>query len=399
MQLNTLLYLGILLIAGLLCGRLVKLIKLPNVTGYLIAGLVLGPYVTKFIPQQTVNDFNVISDMALAFIAFTIGCGFKRSYLKKVGMTPVVIAIFESLFAVFAVQGVLIAVGTDPKLAVVLGAIAAATAPAATLMVIKQYGAKGPVTDTLVSVVALDDAVALMAFSVCIAIASVLGGGKFEAKTIYMPVIEIFGALLLGAVFGLVFKLPLKFFKKASNRQIITVGLVFGCAGLANLLGWSSLLACMACGTVFCNISDEADSIISVADGVTPALYLLFFATSGAALNITILPQIGLIGVIYVFARIAGKIGGAWLGAVIMRAPKSVRRFVGPALIPQAGVAIGLTLVAQTAVPDYADQIRAVILCATLIYELVGPVITKLTLKGAGEITETARRRKKASTK
>ncbi len=399
MQLNTLLYLGILLIAGLLCGRLVKLIKLPNVTGYLIAGLVLGPYVTKFIPQQTVNDFSVISDMALAFIAFTIGCGFKRSYLKKVGMTPVVIAIFESLFAVFAVQGVLIAVGTDPKLAVVLGAIAAATAPAATLMVIKQYGAKGPVTDTLVSVVALDDAVALMAFSVCVAIASVLGGGKFEAKTIYMPIIEIVGALFLGALFGIIFKLPLKFFKKASNRQIITVGLVFGCAGIANLLGWSSLLACMACGTVLCNISDESDSILNVADGVTPALYLLFFATSGAALNITILPQIGLIGVIYVLARVVGKIGGAWLGAVIMRAPKSVRRFVGPALIPQAGVAIGLTLVAQTAVPDYADQIRAVILCATLIYELVGPVITKLTLKGAGEITETTRRRKKASTK
>jgi Kef-type K+ transport system membrane component KefB len=399
LQLNTLLYLGILLIAGLLCGRLVKLIKLPNVTGYLIAGLVLGPYVTKFIPQQTVNDFSVISDMALAFIAFTIGCGFKRSYLKKVGMTPVVIAIFESLFAVFAVQGVLIAVGTDPKLAVVLGAIAAATAPAATLMVIKQYGAKGPVTDTLVSVVALDDAVALMAFSVCVAIASVLGGGKFEAKTIYMPIIEIVGALFLGALFGIIFKLPLKFFKKASNRQIITVGLVFGCAGIANLLGWSSLLACMACGTVLCNISDESDSILNVADGVTPALYLLFFATSGAALNITILPQIGLIGVIYVLARVVGKIGGAWLGAVIMRAPKSVRRFVGPALIPQAGVAIGLTLVAQTAVPDYADQIRAVILCATLIYELVGPVITKLTLKGAGEITETTRRRKKASTK
>jgi Kef-type K+ transport system membrane component KefB len=399
LQLNTLLYLGVLLIAGLLCGRLVKLIKLPNVTGYLIAGLVLGPYVTKFIPQQTVNDFSVISDMALAFIAFTIGCGFKRSYLKKVGMTPVVIAIFESLFAVFAVQGVLIAVGTDPKLAVVLGAIAAATAPAATLMVIKQYGAKGPVTDTLVSVVALDDAVALMAFSVCVAIASVLGGGKFEAKTIYMPIIEIVGALFLGALFGIIFKLPLKFFKKASNRQIITVGLVFGCAGIANLLGWSSLLACMACGTVLCNISDESDSILNVADGVTPALYLLFFATSGAALNITILPQIGLIGVIYVLARVVGKIGGAWLGAVIMRAPKSVRRFVGPALIPQAGVAIGLTLVAQTAVPDYADQIRAVILCATLIYELVGPVITKLTLKGAGEITETTRRRKKASTK
>lgn len=387
MHLNTLLYLGILLMSGLLCGRLVKLIKLPNVTGYLIAGLILGPYVTNVIPLEAVNDFSVISDMALSFIAFTIGCGFKRSYLKKVGMTPVVIAIFESIIAVFAVQGVLLAVGTDPQLAVLLGAIAAATAPAATLMVIKQYGAKGPVTDTLVSVVALDDAVALMAFSVCVAIASVIGGGKFEAKTIYMPVIEIVGALILGSVFGFLFKLPLKFFKKAGNRQIITVGLVFGCAGLANLLGWSSLLACMACGTVLCNVSSESDGILNVADGVTPALFLLFFATSGAALNITIIPQIGLIGVIYVIARVAGKIGGAWLGAVIMKAPKTVRRFLGPALVPQAGVAIGLTLVAQTAAPAYADQIRAVVLCATLIYELVGPVITKLTLQGAGEIT------------
>ena len=374
--------------AGLLCGRLVKLIKLPNVTGYLIAGLILGPYVTKFIPLDVVNDFSVISDMALSFIAFTIGCGFKRSYLKKVGMTPVVIAIFESLFAVFAVQGVLLAFGTDPQLAVLLGAIAAATAPAATLMVIKQYGAKGPVTDTLVSVVALDDAVALIAFSVCVAVASVIGGGKFEAKTVYMPVIEIVGALLLGALFGLIFKLPLRFFKKASNRQIITVGLVFACSGIAQLLGWSSLLACMACGMMLCNVSSESDGILSVADSVTPSLFLLFFATSGAALNITIIPEIGLIGIIYVLARVAGKVGGAWVGAVIMKAPKTVRRFLGPALIPQAGVAIGLTLVAQTAAPAYADRIRAVILCATLIYELVGPVITKLTLLGAKEIPE-----------
>lgn len=388
MQFNTLLYLGILLMSGLLCGRLVKLIKLPNVTGYLIAGLILGPYVTKVIPLETVNGFSVISDMALSFIAFTIGCGFKRSYLKKVGLTPVVIAIFESLIAVFAVQGALLAAGTDPQLAVLLGAIAAATAPAATLMVIKQYSAKGPVTDTLISVVALDDAVALIAFSVCAAIASVIGGGKFEAKTVYMPVVEILGALLLGGVFGLIFKLPLRFFKKASNRQIITVGLVLGCAGLTNMLGWSSLLACMACGAVLCNTSAESDGILAVADGVTPALYLLFFATSGAALNITIIPQIGVIGVIYVVARVIGKVGGAWLGAAIMKAPKTVRRYLGPALIPQAGVAIGLTLVAQSAAPAYADQIRAVILCATLIYELTGPVITKLTLKRAGEIKE-----------
>ena len=386
MQLNTLIYLGILLMAGLLCGRLVKLIKLPNVTGYLIAGLVLGPYVLRVIPQQVVDDFGLISEMALSFIAFTIGCGFKRSYLKRVGMTPVVIAIFESVFAVFAVQGVLLLIGTDKQLAVILGAIAAATAPAATLMVIKQYGAKGPVTDTLVSVVALDDAVALIAFSICVAVASVIGGGAFEAKTVYMPLLQIFGALLLGAVFGIIFKIPLRFFKKAGNRQIITVGLVFGCAGLANMLGWSSLLACMALGMMLCNISEESDNILAVADSFTPAIFLLFFATSGAALNITIIPQIGVIGIVYVLFRVVGKVFGAWLGARIMKAPKPVRRYLGPALIPQAGVAIGLTIAAQTAAPAHADSIRAVILCATLIYELIGPVITKLTLSKAGEI-------------
>ena len=372
--------------AGLLCGRLVKLIKLPNVTGYLIAGLVLGPYVLRVIPQQVVDDFGLISEMALSFIAFTIGCGFKRSYLKRVGMTPVVIAIFESLFAVFAVQGVLLLIGTDKQLAVILGAIAAATAPAATLMVIKQYGAKGPVTDTLVSVVALDDAVALIAFSVCVAVASVIGGTAFEAKTVYMPLLQIFGALLLGAVFGIIFKIPLRFFKKAGNRQIITVGLVFGCAGIANMLGWSSLLACMALGMTLCNISEESDNILAVADSFTPAIFLLFFATSGAALNITIIPQIGVIGIVYVLVRIVGKVFGAWLGARIMKAPKPVRRYLGPALIPQAGVAIGLTIAAQTAAPAYADNIRAVVLCATLIYELIGPVITKFTLSKAGEI-------------
>ena len=372
--------------AGLLCGRLVKLIKLPNVTGYLIAGLVLGPYVLRVIPQQVVDDFGLISEMALSFIAFTIGCGFKRSYLKKVGMTPVVIAIFESVFAVFAVQGALLLIGVDKQLAVILGAIAAATAPAATLMVIKQYGAKGPVTDTLVSVVALDDAVALIAFSICIAVASVIGGGAFEAKTVYMPLLQIFGALLLGAVFGIIFKIPLRFFKKAGNRQIITVGLVFGCAGLANMLGWSSLLACMALGMMLCNISEESDNILAVADSFTPAIFLLFFATSGAALNITIIPQIGVIGVVYVLVRVVGKMFGAWLGARIMKAPKPVRRYLGPALIPQAGVAIGLTIAAQAAAPAYADRIRAVVLCATLIYELIGPVITKLTLSKAGEI-------------
>lgn len=395
MQLNTLIYLSILLLSGLLFGRLAKLVKLPNVTGYLVAGLVLGPYITHIIPSDVIDSFTLISDMALSFIAFTIGCGFKRSYLKKVGAAPVVIAIFEAMLAVFFVQGILLIVGVDPQLAIVLGAIAAATAPAATIMVIKQYGARGPVTDTLMSVVALDDAVALIAFAVAVAIAGVIGGGALDLAAVASPLLEIVGALALGFLLGLSFKIPMRFFKKPGNRQIITVGIVFACSGISTMLGISSLLACMACGATLCNFSTESDNILSRADEVTPALFLLFFAVSGAQLNVTVIPQIGLIGILYVVFRVGGKIFGAWLGAKIMHSPPNVAKYLGPTLVPQAGVAIGLTIVAQTAVPEYAGQIRAVILCGTLIYELIGPALTKISLEKAGEIVIPAKAVKK----
>lgn len=387
-ELNTLLYLGLLLVVGLLFGRLAKLIKLPNVTGYLVAGLLLGPYVLKVVPSQTVSDFSLISNMALAFIAFTIGGGFRLSYFKRVGMTPVVIAVFEALFAVFFVQGTLVAFGFDPAFSVVLGSIAAATAPAATFMVIKQYNARGPVTDTLMSVVAIDDAVALMAFAFCVTIAKGMTGTSEEsiALSILKPFIEIGGALLLGAVVGVLIKIPLKFFKKRGNRTIILCGFVLACAGVSELLGVSSLLACMMCGCVMCNISSDSDAVLRIADEITPPLLLLFFVVSGASLNIAILPSIGVVGVIYVLVRVAGKLSGAFIGAKIMRCPKAVSNYIGLTLVPQAGVAIGLTIAAETAVPEYAETIRAVILCGTLIYELTGPVLTKVALIKAGEI-------------
>ena len=385
---NLLFYLAIMLFAGLLFGRLLKLVKLPNVTGYLIAGLVLGPFVTKILSAEQVESLSVISNMALAFIAFTVGLSFKRSYFKRVGMTPVVIALLEALVAVFLVQGALIAAGFAVAFSIVLGASAAATAPAATIMVIKQYGAKGPVTDTLMAVVAIDDAVALVAFGFAVSIAGVIsgnGGGNIFLS-ILQPLWQVVLSLLIGAVMGVLFKIPLRFFKKSGNRLIIIIGFVFMTSALATLCGVSELLACMALGSVFCNISTESDSINDLCDFFTPPLFELFFVVSGAGLDVSVLPQIGVMGAIYVVVRCVGKYLGAFIGAKIMKAPDAVAKYIGPTLIPQAGVAIGLTIVAQSVVPHYAAQVRAVILCGTLIYELVGPAITKITLKKAGEI-------------
>lgn len=386
--LNTLLYLSILLLGGLLCGRLVKQIKLPNVTGYLLAGLLLGPFVLKVIPSDVIVDFEIVSEIALSFIAFTIGCEFKLSYFKRVGLTPIVIAVCEAMAAVIIVQVVLITFGFDTPFAIILGSIAAATAPAATIMVVRQYKAKGPVTETLLSVVALDDAVALIAFGFAVAIAKAISGGSHSIAII--SVLKPFGesllALALGGAVGAVFKLPLKFFRKSGNRIIIMCGLVFLASGLAEILHVSELLACMAAGMVFCNISSESEDIAKLSDLITPPIFLLFFTVSGAELNIALIPSIGVVGILYVVFRVVGKLSGAYLGGKLMKAPKTVNRYLGPTLIPQAGVAIGLIAVSQSVVPEYAAELRAVILCGTLIYEIIGPAITKLALTKAGEI-------------
>lgn len=384
---STLFYIGLLLLAGLLFGRLAKLLTLPNVTGYLIAGLLLGPFVLKIIPAETVDSISIVSEMALGFIALSIGAEFKLSYFREVGLTPVVIAILEGLLAVVAVVCGLLAVGQPLPFALVLGSIAAATAPAATIMVIRQYNAKGPVTKTLLSVVALDDAVALVAFGFAVAIAKSLTSPDANIlEAIADPFIEVGLSVVFGALAAVIMLIPLKFFKKQSNRLCATVGMVFLTSAVADYFGASTLLTCMVFGAILANISKDADDVFRISDIVTPPVFMLFFAVSGAELDITLIPKIGVLGVIYVVFRVVGKFVGAWLGAVIMRAPKAVKKYLGWTLVPQAGVAIGLTLVADTVVPEYAGQIRAIVLCGTLIYELVGPVISKLALTAAGEI-------------
>lgn len=386
---NTLLYLSIMIFTGMLFGRLAKLIKLPNVTGYLVGGLVIGPSLLNLVPADALSGMTIISNTALGFIAFSIGNEFKISYFKRVGAAPLVIATLESLLAVlFVVAGLLIA-GCSLPFSLVLGSIAAATAPAATIMVIKQYKAKGPMTETLLSVVAIDDATALIFFGICVAIAGALDGGSASlGAALLSPLIEILGAVVVGFLLGLLFLLPLRWFKKDGNRLALIIGFVFLGVGLADVCGFSSLLLCMAMGAALANFSEQTPQIMKLTDGLTPPIFLLFFVASGAELQLSVLPSIGLAGIIYVILRVAGKIAGASLGGILCKVAAPVKKYLGLALVPQAGVAIGLSLVATTAVPEYGATIRAIILCATLIYEIIGPALSKLSLKKAGEIRE-----------
>lgn len=369
-------------------GRMVKLIRLPNVTGYLLAGLLLGPCVLGLLPAGFVHEMELVSEMALALIALTIGAEFDFSYLKKVGIAPLVIALLEAFGAMILVCAVLLALGFGIEVSLLLGAIASATAPAATVMVVKQYRAKGPVTETLLSVVALDDAVALIAFGIAMAVVNTLQhpGEISIAWAVAKPFVEILGSAGVGIVLGLLFRIPLRFFKKSSNRLIITLAFTFMGTSLATMLGLSSLLLCMFMGATLINLCPDGADILDIADTVTPPIFLMFFVISGAELNLFILPKIGLLGVAYILARVAGKIGGASLGAVIARSKTTVRKYIGFTLIPQAGVAIGLSLMAAKVLPDIGETIQAVILCGTFVYELIGPVCTKLALTGAGEI-------------
>ena len=393
-SLNTLLQLGLMILFGIFMGRMAKHIKLPNVTGYLLAGLLLGPYffpalgiTHTVLTEEFVNEISVISEVALGFIAFSIGNEFKFSYFKKVGVTPVVIASLESLFAVVFVVAALVATGHALPFSLVLGSIAAATAPAATIMVINQYKAKGPVTQTLLSVVAIDDATALLLFSIAVAVAKSLEGGSTNMLlSVLQPVGQILAALLVGFVLGFAMLVPMRFFHKRGNRLGLIVGFLFTAIGLADLLGLSSLMLCMGFGATVANLSSEASQIMDIADSITAPIFILFFVASGAGLQIGILGQVGAIGAIYILLRVCGKMFGAWLGGRICHADAKVCKYLGPCLIPQAGVAIGLTLVAGKVVPDYAGQIRAVVLAGTLVYELFGPGITKFSLTKAGEI-------------
>ena len=388
MELDILFSLSISLFLCLISSKVMKLIHMPNVTGYLIIGLLVGPYCLNIISLETVEQLSIVSNIALGFIAFSIGAEFKLDYLKKVGRAPVVIDFTEALGAVLLVDLILMLTGNNIAFSLVLGAIASATAPAATLMVVRQYKAKGPVTNTLLPVVAIDDAVALMAFGVSVAIAKLFTSSNsgFLLNTLINPVVEIVGALVIGSILGIIISFLTKWFTGRGNRLSISIAIILLCISLSDRFGFSSLLACMAMGAFYVNLSKVSNKVFELIDRFTPPIFMLFFFLSGAGLNLSILPSVGFVGLLYIVSRVVGKVLGAGFGAKICNSDPVIKKYLGYTLIPQAGVAIGLANVAMTVVPDYGEQIRTIILCATVIYELVGPIATKLSLKKAGEI-------------
>ncbi len=387
---NILLVIAIAMTAGLVVSRAARAVKLPNVTAFLLAGLVIGPCVTGIVTREQLASMSVISEAALGFIAYAIGGEFKLSYLKKIGKAPLTITAFQGLMTAACVDVGLIAFGVDVPLALLLGAIALATAPAATLMVVRQYKAHGPVTQMLLPVVAMDDALGLMVYSISSSVAQAMLGGQITVQSLVLtPVIEIVGSLVLGAALGYVLSLGARFFASRGNKLALSIAMVLAGVGLCDVLNLSSLLVCMMIGAVMVNLSQQREVLMEQCDRFTPPLFLLFFVLSGAELDLTVLPQVGLIGVGYLVLRCIGKWGGTMLGAVCVHADENIRKYLGLTLLPQAGVAIGMAALVAAHFPTLGQQVNTIVLAGVLVFELIGPVITKLALTRAGEITQT----------
>lgn len=404
-----LIQLSVCLVGGLMMSRLAKLLNLPAVTAYLVAGLCLGPYLLGaldvtglgFSSPEVVARLDLISQVALGFIAFTIGNEFRLAQLKTMGKQAITVGILQAVVTTALVDVALIVLHLiNPALisissAITLGAIAAATAPAATLMVVRQYKADGPLTKLLLLVVAIDDAVGLVLFSASYGVASALESGAISIVTVLVePVIEIILSLALGALAGWMLFLVEKFFHSRSKRLSISIGFVLLTVGLSMVefefsgihFGFSLLLVCMMTGTIFCNICDFSEELMGRVDSWTTPLFVLFFVLSGAELNLKILsdPLVLLIGLVYIVARSAGKYLGAYGSCAMTHCSENIKKHLGITLLPQAGVALGMALTAQ----NLSDgvMVRSVVLFSVLVYELVGPALTKRSLIAAGEI-------------
>ena len=403
------------LFAGLIMTRVFKKInlKLPDVTAFLIAGVLVGPFVLGalgvpglgFNSMEALDKVSILSTVALGFIAFDIGNEFRLAQLKKTGKVATVIGIVQAVTAMalvdIALIGLHFVLGPEKlplPVAITLGAIATATAPAATLMVVRQYKAKGPLTDLLLPIVALDDAVGLVVFAVSFGVAQALEGGTLNVVSVILnPLLEIVCSLALGAAMGELLTLLEKLFFSNKNRLSLTIAFVMMTIALSTLeiplpggakITFSSLLVCMMLGTMFCNLSEYSVDIMKRSEEWTAPLYAVFFVLSGAQLDLGVFryPSILLIGLVFILVRCAGKYLGAWGSATIMGCEPNVRKYLGITLFPQAGVALGMVVTAQALGQESGAMIRNIILFAVLVYELVGPLLTKQALMAAGEV-------------
>ena len=408
-----LLSIAVSLFAGLMLSRVVKLLKLPAVTGYLIAGLLIGPFVLGrlnipglgFTSLEEVDRMKPISEVALGFIAFAMGNEFRLSQLRVIGKQATVIAVFQALSATLLVDLSLLGLHllmpdkiTVP-VAISLGAIATATAPAATLMVVNQYKAKGPLVDLLLPIVALDDAVGLIVFAVSFGIAKTFSSGAALSviSVLVNPLLEVVASVALGSLLGLIYTYIERFFHSRSKRLCVAITFVILAVSLSMLdfkfpgteleLGFSSLLVCMMLGTIFCNICPSSEELMAKTDRWTAPLFVLFFVISGAELDLSVFSDLTcvLLGVVYIVFRSAGKILGASISSKFMKCSPTIQKWLGITLLPQAGVALGMSITVAELGPE-GGIIRSIVLFSVLIYELVGPMLTKIALTKAGEI-------------
>ena len=409
---ETLLGISIALTAGLLMSRVVKPLKLPAVTGYLVAGILIGPYCLGllgvkglgFTSIQEVADLSILNDIALGFIAFAIGDEFRLSQLKKTGKQATIIGIFQAVFTTLLVDAVLIGLhfvlGEEKfplSVAIILGAIASATAPAATLMVVRQYKAKGKLTSLLLPIVALDDAVGLIIFAVSFGVARTLVSGEVNMYSIIVdPIVEILISLVFGAIVGWFLSFAEKYFKSNSKRQAIVVTAIIFAVAISKIkfnigpvhVGFSPLLVCMMLGTIFCNVCDFSAELMEKTDKWTAPLFILFFVLSGAELDFSVFTNLSVIGtgIIYIVTRSIGKYFGASISAKMAKCEPQIKKYLGITLLPQAGVALGMSITAMS-IGEQGIIIRNIVLFGVLIYELFGPTMTKISLMKAGEIS------------
>ena len=403
--------LSIALIAGLLMSRLAKAVNLPAVTSYLVAGLLLGPFVLGrlglsglgigFGSLEQVEGYGVVTQVALGFIAFVIGNEFRLSSLRSMGQQAITVGIAQAVITTALVDVALVGVHLlFPQVlslasAITLGSIAAATAPAATLMVVKQYKAKGPLTHLLLMVVAIDDAVGLVLFSASYGVANALEQGHMDLLSVVVePLMEILLSLLLGAAAGYLLNLLEVYFHSRSKRMSLSVAFVLLTVGVSMLevevggvrCGFSLLLVCMMTGTVFCNVCPTSEELMDRLDRWVSPINILFFVLSGAELDLTILsnPLVLLVGVVYIASRSLGKISGAYTSCRATKCSPSIQKYLGITLLPQAGVALGMA--AEAAQLSDGHMVRNVVLFSVLVYELVGPTLTRMALTAAGEI-------------
>lgn len=407
----TLLSVSVALLAGLIMTRLFKKMKLPSVTAYLIAGVLIGPYClgalgvkgVGFVSGEAVLNLSLISEVALGFIAFSIGNEFRVDELKKTGKQALTIGILQAITATLLVDVALIGLCflmpgklSIPQ-AITMGAIATATAPAATLMVVRQYKAKGPLTRLLLPIVALDDAVGLVVFAISFGIARTLSSGELNIFSIVLdPIVEILCSLLLGAAMGWILTQLEKLFNSNTNRLNLTIAVVFLTASLSMIdfhigavhIHFSSLLTCMMLGTVFCNICPLSHDLMAASDKWTSPLFALFFVISGAELELSVFGSLSIIiiGIVYIVFRSIGKYIGTYFSAKITKCSPEICKYLGITLLPQAGVALGMCAIVATDLGEAGALIRNITLFAVLIYELFGPVLTRMALTKAGEI-------------